>query len=65
MNNSQLGGGLNGPYVLNEDAVVDPTPVIGQLGDDLSGEVGRDWFLASAGDPLDRGANEALTGIGE
>ena len=61
----QLVGGLKGMYVLSNDAVVDPSPWIGELGDDLAGEVGRDWFLASAGVALDRVANEALTGISQ
>ena len=65
VSNLELGGGLNGAHVSNDDTVMDPMPVIGRPGDDLSGEVGRDWFLASAGDDLDRIANEALTGISE
>ena len=65
VDNLETGGGLNGEYVLNDSTVSDPTPEIGELGDDLSGEVGREWFLASAGDKLDRVANEALTGISQ
>ena len=63
VNNLQLGGGLNGAYVLSNDTVADPTAGLGH-NDDLSGELGRDWFVASAGDVMDRQVTtEVLTGV--